>query len=69
MTTDALRLAAQKVGGYSLLQVPMFWQGRGIGAIYVSRLPNVAFSDKEVALLTTFADGCQQRELMSQAHS
>jgi len=56
MTTDTLRLAAQKVGGYSLLQVPMFWQGRGIGAIYVSRLPNVAFSDKEVALLTTFAD-------------
>jgi GAF domain-containing protein len=56
MTTGALRLAAQKVGGYSLLQVPMFWQGRGIGAIYVSRLPNVAFSDKEVALLATFAD-------------
>ena len=55
-TTDTLRLAAQKVGGYSLLQVPMFWQGRGIGGIYVSRRPNVGFSDKEVALLKTFAD-------------
>ncbi len=50
-TTDAVRLAAKKVAGYSMLQVPMIWQGRGIGSINVSRLPNVTFSEKEVTLL------------------
>jgi two-component system NtrC family sensor kinase len=55
-TTDAVRLAAKKVAGYSMLQVPMIWQGRGIGSINVSRLPNVTFSEKEVTLLKTFAD-------------
>ncbi|MFK4581151.1 GAF domain-containing sensor histidine kinase [Bradyrhizobium ottawaense] len=54
--SDIMRQAAKKVGGYSLLQVPMLWQGRGVGFISVSRLPNVAFSDKEVTLLNTFAN-------------
>lgn len=53
--TDAVRLAARKVKGYSLLQVPMAWQNRSVGSISVARLPNVGFSDKEVALLKTFA--------------
>ena len=53
--TDAVRLAARKVKGYSLLQVPMLWQDRSVGSISIARLPNVGFSDKEVSLLKTFA--------------
>ena len=34
----------------------MMWEGRGIGAIWVARDYAAAFSDKEIALLRTFAD-------------
>ena len=34
----------------------MLWEGRGVGAIQVSREPPAPFSDKELALLKTFAD-------------
>ena len=34
----------------------MLWEGRGVGAIQVSRDPPQPFSDKELALLKTFAD-------------
>ena len=34
----------------------MFWEGRGIGAICVFRQPPRPFTDKEIALLRTFAD-------------
>ncbi len=53
--TDAVRLAARKVKGYSLLQVPMLWQDRSVGSLSIARLPNVGFSDNEVSLLKTFA--------------
>ena len=35
---------------------PMMWEGRGIGAIFVGRDTTGPFSDKNVALLKTFAD-------------
>jgi len=35
---------------------PMLWEGRAIGAIWVTRDRPGAFMDKEVALLRTFAD-------------
>ena len=53
---EALRRLAQRVGNFSLLTAPMVWEGRGIGALIVSRVPPLAFSDKEIALLKTFAD-------------
>ncbi|MFN0184078.1 MAG: response regulator, partial [Aquabacterium sp.] len=34
----------------------MQWKGEGIGALYIIRIPPVAFSQKEFALLETFAD-------------
>ncbi len=44
------------VGNFSLISAPMVWQGRGIGTIDLVRSPPRPFSDKEIALLRTFAD-------------
>ena len=52
----AWRELAARVGNYSVLVAPMLWEDRGIGAIMLSRLPQRPFSDKEIALLQTFAD-------------
>ena len=52
----ALRELAQRIGNFSVLVAPMLWDGRGIGAIVVSRVPQLAFTDKEISLLKTFAD-------------
>jgi GAF domain-containing protein/CheY-like chemotaxis protein len=43
-------------GNYSALFAPMLWDNRGIGSIMLMRQPPSPFSDKEVALLKTFAD-------------
>ena len=53
-----LRAIARRleIGNYSQLFAPMQWEGEGIGAVYIIRQPPTAFSDKEVALLETFAD-------------
>jgi GAF domain-containing protein/CheY-like chemotaxis protein len=40
----------------SMLYVPLVWKGKGIGAFQVSRVPVRPFSDKEIALIKTFAD-------------
>ena len=50
-----LRTAAV-TGAKSIVFAPMIWEGRGIGAIAVARPVVQAFSDKEIALLRTFAD-------------
>ena len=34
----------------------MLWEGRGIGSIFVGRATVGEFSEKEIALLKTFAD-------------
>ncbi|MBL8385975.1 MAG: GAF domain-containing protein, partial [Burkholderiales bacterium] len=51
-----LRESATSVGNYSALYAPLMWEERGIGALSVSRFPPAPFSDKEIALLRTFAD-------------
>ena len=53
---DSLRLAASRMGSFSVLVAPMLWEGRGIGAFHVAREANETFTDKEVALLKTFTD-------------
>jgi GAF domain-containing protein/HAMP domain-containing protein/anti-sigma regulatory factor (Ser/Thr protein kinase) len=51
-----LKRIAGVAGSFSVAFAPMLWEGRGVGAIQVSRDPPQAFSDKELALLKTFAD-------------
>jgi len=43
-------------GNRSGVFAPMIWEGKGIGTIYVGREQPGPFSDKEIALLKTFAD-------------
>jgi len=52
---EALKRIAETMGGnYSIAFAPMVWEERGIGTLHVSR--REPFSDKELALLKTFAD-------------
>ncbi len=50
------RLSAAADGSKALLFAPMIWEGTGIGAIVVGRDHVGPFSDKDIALLKTFAD-------------
>jgi GAF domain-containing protein/DNA-binding response OmpR family regulator len=57
------RLMAQRTGvNYSQLTVPLFWEGKGIGTIGLTRGIDAAysdmhgFSDQELVLVQTFAD-------------
>ncbi len=54
--SKSARRALAAVGNYSAIYSPMLWEGRGIGAICIFRQPPRPFSDKEAALLGTFAD-------------
>ena len=51
-----LRETAEQVGNYSMLIAPMLWEDRGVGALQIVRMPPVAFSDKDINLIKTFAD-------------
>ncbi len=51
-----LRRIAEITGNFSIAFAPMLWEERGVGAIQVSRDPPAPFTDKELALLKTFAD-------------
>ena len=51
----AIRLAYDQ-GARSYLTAPLLWNGRGIGAIFVGSQRLNAFSEKDIALLKTFAD-------------
>ncbi len=53
---DTLRQMSATLGTRSVLFAPMLWEGRGVGAIFVARIEARAFTDKEIALLQTFAD-------------
>ena len=44
------------VGSFSAAWVPMLWEDRGIGSIMVVRQPPSPFTEKDEALLRTFAD-------------
>ncbi len=50
------RVVYDKVGNYSSLEVPLLREGKGIGSIALARVPPRPFTDKEIAVLTTFAD-------------
>ena len=52
-----LRESAVQFGvNFSLMVAPMMWEGRGIGALQVTRIPPAPFSEREVNLIKTFAD-------------
>jgi GAF domain-containing protein/DNA-binding response OmpR family regulator len=51
-----LRAMGERGTDFSVAFAPMVWQGRGIGGISLGRVPPRAFTDKELALLQTFAD-------------
>jgi len=53
---EGLRKSVEYYGNYSTLDAPMFWEGRGIGALSIARIPPKPFSHKEIELLKTFAD-------------
>jgi GAF domain-containing protein/CheY-like chemotaxis protein len=52
----SIREATEWMGNISLLYVPLIWKGQGIGAFEVARIPSKPLSDKEIALIKTFAD-------------
>jgi len=53
---EVLRRVASERGSFSIAFAPMLWEDLGIGAIQVSRDVPQPFTDKELALLKTFAD-------------
>ena len=53
---DYARRGGRIGGNRSILLAPMLWEGRGIGSIFVGRPTVGGFSEKEIALLRTFAD-------------
>jgi signal transduction histidine kinase len=48
--------AWKALGTKAIIGAPMIWEGKGVGAIFVLRNYAGAFSDKDIALLKTFAD-------------
>jgi signal transduction histidine kinase len=53
---DYARRGSTARGDKALLVAPMLWEGRGIGVVFVGRSTVGEFSEKEIALLKTFAD-------------
>ncbi|MBL8319145.1 MAG: GAF domain-containing protein [Burkholderiaceae bacterium] len=55
---DVLRAMAAKRGNFSVCIAPMLWQGRSVGALFISRFHDShlpAFNDQEIALVESFA--------------
>jgi len=50
------RETSERVGSFSAAWVPMLWEDHGIGSIMVVRQPPSPFTEKDEALLRTFAD-------------
>jgi len=50
------RQGCKTIGIKSAIFAPLLWEGRGMGAIFVGRDHVSSFSEKEIALLETFAD-------------
>ena len=53
---EAMHQIAREVGNYSMLIAPMQTESRDLGTIHIVRQPPRPFSDKEAALLKSFAD-------------
>ena len=54
--SPTVRDRVDRLGSASLVYAPMLWEDRGLGSILVVRSPPRPFSDREQALLQTFAD-------------
>ena len=54
--SPAVRDRVDRLGSASLLYAPMLWGDRGLGSILVVRSPPRPFSEREHALLQSFAD-------------
>jgi signal transduction histidine kinase len=52
----SVRAVYENIGNHTVVTVAMWWEGKGIGSLSMLRQPPRAFSDKELALLKTFAD-------------
>ncbi|MEO8144037.1 MAG: GAF domain-containing protein, partial [Betaproteobacteria bacterium] len=53
---ESVRRGCEQTGARSIVIAPMLWDVRGVGAICVARESVGVFTDKEMALLKTFAD-------------
>jgi PAS domain S-box-containing protein len=53
---ERTRRGCTAIGIKSAMFAPVLWEGRGVGAIFVGRDHVSSFSEKEMALLRTFAD-------------
>ena len=53
---ESTRRGCRAAGYKGVIFAPMIWEGRGIGVIFVGRDYVGAFSDKDIALLETFAN-------------
>ncbi|HRI18114.1 MAG TPA: GAF domain-containing protein, partial [Burkholderiaceae bacterium] len=53
---EAMRQNAREVGNFSMLIAPMQTETRDLGTIHIVRAPPRPFSDKEAALLKSYAD-------------
>jgi signal transduction histidine kinase/CheY-like chemotaxis protein len=51
-----IRDVVRRNGNFAVAVAPLVWEGRGIGTLDVMRKPPRAYSEKELALLSTFAD-------------
>ncbi|MGE5162313.1 MAG: GAF domain-containing protein, partial [Betaproteobacteria bacterium] len=51
-----LRESAMTLGNYAVLYAPLTWEGRGIGALAVNRIPPAPFSERDINQIKTFAD-------------
>jgi signal transduction histidine kinase/putative methionine-R-sulfoxide reductase with GAF domain len=56
LAPELARRAFEVFGIRAAIGAPMIWENQGIGAIWVARDRSGPFSDKEIALLRTFAD-------------
>ncbi len=52
----SVRLARERFGDLSIVFAPMFLDDQGIGSIAIMRQPARAFTDAEIALLSSFTD-------------
>jgi signal transduction histidine kinase len=53
---ERTRRGCKTIGVKSVIFAPVLWEGRGLGAIFVGRDQRSSFSEKEIALLRTFAN-------------